>query len=1288
MNLRTLARRSLRHYFRSQLGVLAGVTLAAAVLIGALAVGDSVKGSLKAKALERLPRNAAYAVATSDRFFTQALVSELVPDQPTHIQRGDWNVGKLVLFRYGGMAGIGNGLILRGTIAKQDASVRANGINVIGVNPGELIGSSTNARSGSFPSFSSNQVWLNETLAAHLSAKPGDQVVVRIHKPSALSRDSVITPRDDVSVALRMSVGGIVSASQGGNLSTVANQASPLNAFVSLGHLSQSAGLTGRANLVLTHSPRMVLDGSSWRFRLADWSRQKGFPWPSSFLLPRNLDRPSGETVEFLSNLLRANWALADAELEIRTAASGGPTSGIPQSTPFAELTTRRIFLEPAVVGAALTNQSEIGNRKSEIPAPTPLLTYLVNGLAHGDKLAPYSMVTAAGAPYTPADLKDDEIVVNQWLADDLGVKPGDSLSLTYYRVDAGTQLQEHTNAFRVHSIVPLAGLHADRTLMPEFPGLSKAESTHDWDAGFDLVHTIRDQDEAYWKQHRGTPKAFITLAAGQKLWANRFGELTAIRWFVGPPSPRPSPPGRGGNAPGTDNSTAQTPPAVGATSANAALSSATSPVESAAAQPASPSPGGEGRGEGGQPSNLSVTELRDAITARIRANLNPADVGLVWRPVREEALRAAESGTGKDFGGLMIGFSFFLITSALLLTAMLFRFALEQRTGEVGILLALGWPPARVRGLLFREGLALATLGSVLGAVLGCYYAKGVLWGLTTIWRDAIAGAGLEFHLTPVTLFTGITLSIAVAAGTMFVALRQQAKRPARELLNEGANETALIVPAGELRQPRRLALAASVAALGLSVGAWFTRESNPQVFFGAGALLLIAGLLWVRVWIRGLGQAASRPTLENTALKSLALRALARRPSRSLGTVALLASAAFLIVAIAAMKLDATRNADQRESGTGGFALWGESSLPVIQDLNTAKGQEFYGLNPGDLKGVSFVQLRVRDGDDASCLNLNGAQRPRLLGVKPGQLAERGAFTFTKVLKGLDVTNGWQALSTSRSSRGNEAPSSNSAIRSPQSAVDQSLLTSAATAVLEIPAIGDTASIQWALKSSVGGTLDFTDERGQPFKVRIVGAVANSILQGNLLIAEADFVRLFPSESGYRGFLVDAPAVASATVSAALSRALQDVGLELTPTTRRLAQFNAVQNTYLNTFQILGGLGLLLGSVGLGVVVLRNVQERRGELGLMLALGFEPRALRRLVLTEHVALLLLGLGVGLVAALVAVLPSLGTPGSDFPWRSLSVTLGIVLANGLVWTVWATARSLRGRLVDSLRHL
>lgn len=76
------------------------------------------------------------------------------------------------------------------------------------------------------------------------------------------------------------------------------------------------------------------------------------------------------------------------------------------------------------------------------------------------------------------------------------------------------------------------------------------------------------------------------------------------------------------------------------------------------------------------------------------------------------------------------------------------------------------------------------------------------------------------------------------------------------------------------------------------------------------------------------------------------------------------------------------------------------------------------------------------------------------------------------------------------------------------------------------------------------------------------------------------------------------------------------------------------------------------------------------------------------RLVLTEHTALLQLGLAVGVIAALGAVLPALFSPGSDIPWRSLAITLGLVLANGLIWTFWATARSLRGKLVDALRDL
>ena len=200
-------------------------------------------------------------------------------------------------------------------------------------------------------------------------------------------------------------------------------------------------------------------------------------------------------------------------------------------------------------------------------------------------------------------------------------------------------------------------------------------------------------------------------------------------------------------------------------------------------------------------------------------------------------------------------------------------------------------------------------------------------------------------------------------------------------------------------------------------------------------------------------------------------------------------------------------------------------------------------------------------------------------------------------------------------------------------------------------------------------------------------MGGVANSILQGSLIIDEAEFTRRFPGESGYRMFLLDAPSNSVAQASAALSRAMQDTGLELTPAARRLDEFNAVQNTYLGTFQILGGLGLLLGSAGLGVVVLRNVLERRGELGLLTAVGFRRRLLQRLVLIEHGALLGLGLGLGAVAAALAVLPAILAPGTQLPWGSLALTLAAILLNGLLWTWLATTYSLRGNLLAALRN-
>jgi len=127
-------------------------------------------------------------------------------------------------------------------------------------------------------------------------------------------------------------------------------------------------------------------------------------------------------------------------------------------------------------------------------------------------------------------------------------------------------------------------------------------------------------------------------------------------------------------------------------------------------------------------------------------------------------------------------------------------------------------------------------------------------------------------------------------------------------------------------------------------------------------------------------------------------------------------------------------------------------------------------------------------------------------------------------------------------------------------------------------------------------------------------------------------------------------------------------------------------VQNTYLLTFLSLGGLGLLLGTFGLAAVQMRNVLERRSELALLRAAGFRRAVLGWMVTLENALLLVLGLGCGMLAALVAVLPHLLDGRAMIPWDGVAATLAAVLVVGLLAGLLAVRATLRAPLLAALR--
>jgi ABC-type antimicrobial peptide transport system permease subunit len=170
---------------------------------------------------------------------------------------------------------------------------------------------------------------------------------------------------------------------------------------------------------------------------------------------------------------------------------------------------------------------------------------------------------------------------------------------------------------------------------------------------------------------------------------------------------------------------------------------------------------------------------------------------------------------------------------------------------------------------------------------------------------------------------------------------------------------------------------------------------------------------------------------------------------------------------------------------------------------------------------------------------------------------------------------------------------------------------------------------------------------------------------------MSDTNFLQLFPEVSGYRYFLFEVYGMTTTgdledrTISIFYDL-LGSYGFRGEPTSDRLRKLFAIQNTYLSTFQSLGGIGLFLGVFGLAVIQSRNVLERRKELALLQAVGFTKSRVILLLLYESFTLLGWGLGLAVVASAFALFPFL--VGGVQPISASSVLRQfVVLVGGLL---------------------
>jgi ABC-type lipoprotein release transport system permease subunit len=950
--------------------------------------------------------------------------------------------------------------------------------------------------------------FISQALASELGAKEGDGVTLRVAKPSDIPLSTIQGRRDITGERIRVTVKQILDRSRLAEFSLSPSQGPVLAIYVPMSRLQRDLSLPQLVNTLLVSGKGV---GSIF------------------------------DPATFLGVQLRQAATLEDLGLRSRPTPDGQIS-----------VESRAGFITDELVSEI----EEIARRDGR--SLQPVLTYVANSIRIGDREIPYSTVTAIDvAATTSRTPSPDKWTRPLWLhllaAQDLGAKVGDRVTLDYYLWSDENGLQTASAEFTLAGILPMGGLGGDRTLTPDYPGISDAPDMTSWDPPFPVdLKRIRPKDEDYWDQYRAAPKAFIPLAEGQTIWASRYGKVSSLR--------------------------------------------------------------------------LSGTASIDP-----RA-IDPVAAGFSARHVRNEAAAAAQGTT--DFGEYFLYFSFFLVVSALLLAYLFFAVGLEQRTQEIGLLSAVGYSPRAIRREFLAEGAVLAGIGAIIGAVAAVGYGSLIMYGLRTWWVGAVGTTSLELHVAPVGLAIGVLGAMIAGVTAIALGIRSMTRRSARALLKGGAEPPA---PGAATRSGVAAAILIALGAV-LAGAAISGALDQTAGFFGAGGAWLVGSLCLAAFLLRA--RPAARPLGRGTtAMLRLGFRHAGVRPARSILSLALIAFACFVLVSVGAFRKDVSADTNDRSSGVGGYSLIAESVAPLMHDPNTRQGRDGLGLDASDavLSATPITRFRLRPGDETSCLTLYRPTNPRILAPEPRFFDEpRFSFASSMATTADEIANPWRLLTRT---------------------FDDGA----------IPAIADQTTLMYVLHLGIGDDFTFTPEGQSAVRLRIVGALADSVLQSELIIGEPHFVRLFPRHEGYRVWLIETPSTDPATVMTHLEDRLSDYGVDVTSTHVRWASYHEVENTYLATFQALGSLGLLLGTLGLGAVLARNVLERRKEIGLLSAIGYSPSNIRGMVLSEGMAMVLGGVLIGTVCAAVAILPALRDRAQALPLASLTwLLLGVTITGAL----------------------
>lgn len=1200
LGLREAARLSTRNLLRrSAMPLLLALLVPSASIAVPLTMGDSFQQSLRQEIYDSL--GPVDEVVRSQGVMRPEIFYEL---------ENDTRLSRLT-------DGLAPALILPGTLTGPSGDRRDTRVDIIGIDgrASSFGGLRDTGGLGLSHAIPPGGVYLREDSAGRIGAGAEDVIQAQFMDP-VFSLESIYTPGVPVHGAL-LNVTSVIRNEGLGALDLVPRGDPRRTAFVDLGWLMEQAGHIGMNAILVSNNgdARRGMDGTA-------------------------------EVTARILALLKEHVGYAEGGFSLTA------------TNDYVKLENEKIFFD-------VNYAQKVRGLDARIGSVSEATSYFLNMMMANGSWIAYSTVTALDPAADAAfgkfvdnltggditgEIADDEIVLTSYAATRLGVGPGDEVTLNYTVYDASFHQQLRYDTFRVKHIVDIEGKADDPQLMPPFPGIKGKASCGDWKPPIPINYSIMTQEDLnYWVGHAGTPKAYISLARGVRMWGNDLGNITTVKAL----------------------------PAAGVTAAE--LASLLGDRLNASLEPAQMGVVVEKIKQDSIESVAGLAIVTEALVAfgsavtasgmvliyvAVMANIesrrreigilrslgftrgNIATVFTLEGTVLSLAGSLAGLAAGLLFAGLGVWASNNLWTGILPMSSALYPPGpvLMAASFLAGFLLST---------MAFAIGTRAASRGSVVSGIRGLPDTEEprISSNAGTVTVEVYTGSNGKTRTTwsgsgrPAAGLTWAGAGLLVAAAILMLPSAPFMGLPrvyANVLLMLGLPMVATFAFRGKVGMAiGYLFSIVFLVAFSLALSSTAGDMLLLYYFLSGDLLLLLTGLMVYR-HLEGLTAYLSG----KARLGRVALANSSRQPKRAGAYIVVYALVVFPLLTISAyMPMETGSISSQAALRGGGYDILGTSEVPFFFDLGSGAARTAH--NVSGFPNVSAVQFLSFGSPGGTCSNLNTRAPPRILAANAPFVAG-SKIPFSGSEDGSGGNGPWKLLD--KDGGGTGAPAGS-----------------------VVPAIGDYTTVVWIFEKGLGGMIEIKDESGNTVRLKIVAILHDSIFQGSVFVSEAAMKRLYPTQSHFNMFLFKLAGDRSVQAAAAgLESSLSSYGFRARPVSEIAAGFIRVDMAYVSMLQAMLASGVIIGTVGFSAKVWRETLERRHELGVMRALGFPRGRVARLVLAENMFLFLLGFIIALAASMAASFIFLGTVPSA---PDTLLLLGLLMAVVAVSTLYPVRR-------------